>query len=111
MNTAKIRELNDKLRHNLFSPNGHGKVILTASVSAMPHQDLFALLCLVGCFEDFNESNDPYQEHEFGALDFKKTRYFFKIDYYAPDLLSGSIDPSDPKQTCRVLTIMRAEEY
>jgi Protein of unknown function (DUF3768) len=57
----------------------------------------------------------PYGEHDFGAFTFdhegESLRIFWKIDYYAPDLLHGSEDPADPAQTIRVLTIMLAEEY
>jgi Protein of unknown function (DUF3768) len=35
----------------------------------------------------------------------------FKIDYYDPSLTDGSADPSDPAQTCRVLSIMLASDY
>jgi hypothetical protein len=33
------------------------------------------------------------------------------IDYYAPDMESGSEDPADPDKTMRIMTIMRADEY
>ena len=35
----------------------------------------------------------------------------FKIDYYDRDLLGGSEDPGNPHATCRVMTVMLAEEY
>jgi Protein of unknown function (DUF3768) len=41
----------------------------------------------------------------------RANKIFWKIDYFAPDMESGSADPADPKQTVRVLTIMLASEY
>ena len=96
MDNKTIRELNDKLRHNIFSPNKYGKVVLTNGVSDLSKEDLFELLCRVRDFNDFNEGNDPYQEHDFGRVDFKGVKYFFKIDYYPH---------------CHILTVMLAEEY
>jgi hypothetical protein len=109
--TARVRELNDTLRRNILSPIALGEVVLTAGVAALKDDDRFALLDAVCCFEDFDESNDPYGEHDFGAVKFKGEKYFFKIDYYDNNLEFHSPDKSDQKLTRRVLTIMRADEY
>jgi hypothetical protein len=59
----------------------------------------------------FNADNDPEGEHDFGALQMADDNLFWKIDYYALDLNSGSPDPSDNSVTTRVLTVMLASEY
>ena len=69
------------------------------------------MLLAVQSFSDFTKDNDPYGEHDFGSFELEGERYFFKIDYYAPDLDGGSEDPADSANTTRVLTIMRADEY
>ena len=62
-------------------------------------------------FDAFDENNDPYNEHDFGAFDYKGKRIFWKIDYYDQKFLYLSPDVSNPRVTNRVLTIMYAEEY
>ena len=107
----KICALNDIFRRNIFAASALGEAGLTAGVSALSDTDRFALLEEVRCFEDFDEDHDPYGEHDFGAIDFKGERYFFKFDYYDNALRANSSDAADTSLTRRVLTIMRADEY
>ena len=106
-----VRELNDALRRNIFSPVALGEVFLTAGVAALSDEARFALVDEVRCLEDFTPDNDPYGEHDFGRIDLRGGRYFWKIDYYDLGLKFHSPDKSNPALTRRVLTIMRADEY
>ena len=104
---AAVRALNDAFRKSFIG----GVVMMTAGVAALPDIDRRALLRSVRAFEAFDSGNDPHSEHDFGAIDQDGARYFWKIEYYGADFAAGSSDPTDPLQTRRVLTIMRAEEY
>jgi arylsulfatase A-like enzyme len=88
-----------------------GKLVQTQGISALPQAEQSAIREKVETFSDFTEGNDPYGERDFGAFEHDGQRVFWKIDYYAPDLMHGSENPADPKQTVRVLTIMLAQEY
>ena len=103
----RIRELNDAFRQTFTG----GKVVMTDGVAALSPSDLAQLLERVRRFDEFTTDNDPHGEHDFGSLDLSGQTYFFKVDYYAPDMDGGSEDPADPTKTTRVLTIMRADEY
>ncbi|MBB4200753.1 hypothetical protein GGD83_004582 [Rhodoblastus sphagnicola] len=105
---ARVRELNDAFRK---APHSRGKVCLTRSIAALPLSAQLAILHRVMNFDAFTEDNDPYQEHNFGAIEFDGEKIFWKIDYYDLACEYGSDDPSDPAQTTRVMTIMRANEY
>ena len=59
----------------------------------------------------FDRRDDPYGERDFGAFEHSGQRFFFKIDYYDPDLLCGSDDPTNPELTQRVCTVMLASDY
>jgi hypothetical protein len=107
-NTKKIAELNDLCRKAMGII---GKVFQTSGISALPPAEQSKIREKVENFNDFNEDNDPYGEHDFGAFEHEGQKIFWKIDYYAPDMMHGSEDPADPSQTVRVLTIMLAEEY
>ena len=102
---AKIRALNDQFRRTF---NG-GAICITRAVSE--RCDVSAVLAAVQAFDTFNEANDPFREHDFGALDFEGETIFWKIDFYSNDMQHGSPDASDPSVTQRILTVLLAEEY
>ena len=103
----RIRGLND-----LFRETGIGGItVITQGVQALPEDDRQKLCSLVRRFNSFAQGNDPYEEHDHGAIGYNGERYFWKIDYYDKAVRYGSEDPADPDQTTRVLTIMQACEY
>ncbi len=106
--TSKIAELNDLCRTAMGVA---GKLFQTAGINALPPADQSAIREKVETFDAFTPDNDPHGERDFGAFEHNGNRIFWKIDYYAPDMQHGSEDPSDPRQTVRVLTIMLASEY
>jgi hypothetical protein len=103
----RIRLLNDHLRTTFVG----GKIMLTAGVDALSDEAKAMVLSKVRTFAYFNGDNDPHGEHDFGSFKLEGVTYFFKLDYYSPDMEAGSEDPADPEKTTRVLTIMRADEY
>jgi hypothetical protein len=106
-NSDRIRLLNDNFRTTFVG----GRVVLTQGVSEMSMDERARILLAVQSFKDFDSGNDPHGEHDFGSFELAGETYFFKVDYYSPDLQGGSEDPADPGKTTRVLTIMRADEY
>lgn len=105
--TLRIRNLNDALRATLHG----GRIMLTAGVDALGPAVAAQLISLLRSYDQFDEGNDPYGEHDFGAFEYGGQKFFWKIDYYDPSLCFGSADPADPAKTTRVLTLMLAEEY
>jgi hypothetical protein len=105
--TERIRALNDELRRNL--PNGHA--VITVGVAALGPEAVARIIKTISVYDKFCHANDPYGEHDFGALEVDGQVIFFKIDYYDPSFTYHSDDPEDPSITHRVITIMLAEEY
>jgi hypothetical protein len=105
--TARIRALNDELRQRLTG----GMAVITTGVAALGPEAVARIVKTIEVYDDFCHANDPHEEHDFGAFDADGKRVFFKIDYYDSTLAVHSPDPSDPKVTKRVITIMLAEEY
>ena len=98
--TPSLADLNDAFR-KACTP------FLTPGVMFLP--DVPGLVQAVRDSDDFNPDNDPYGEHDFGALSWHDERVFWKIDYYDQQLQYGC-DPRDPDGQ-RLLTILLASEY
>ena len=107
VDVSRIRDLNDQLRRSL---NG-GILVMTRGIIDLGAKRQMAILTAIAAFNDFSSDNDPYGEHDFGALTVEGERIFFKIDYLDRSLTGHSPDPADPTVTARVLTVMLAEEY
>ena len=107
VNVSPIRALNDAFRRSLTG----GVLMMTRGVIALGLTRQLRILEAVAAFDAFDSDNDPYGEHDFGALEVEGKRILFKIEYYDRALTGHSPDPADPSVTTRVLTIMLAEEY
>lgn len=105
---TEIRTLNDAFR---MRGEGYGSTLLTVGVQALGGAAIAQILNAIRCYDSFSADEDPYNEHDFGVLNWRGTRIFWKIDYYDRSVRYGSEDPTDPKVTHRAMTIMRADEY
>ncbi len=121
---ATIRRLNDAARER---PGSASIAHVTSGFRSLPHADRFAALAAIVAFTKFDGDNDPYGEHDFGAIyrlaagawtqdrpDDEKAitqTVFWKVDCYDNALTFGSEAPWDEAQTKRVLTVMLANEY
>lgn len=103
-----IAQLNDRFRqgdHTL------GHVYTTQLVKGLSSEEQQELFRLVRTFNDFNEDNDLWQEHDYGRIEFQGEQYLWKIDYFDNNLEYSSDAPGDPKVTTRFLTLMHSSEY
>jgi Protein of unknown function (DUF3768) len=114
----KIAEQNDLFRTKFYIPyfdlRPAGHMFCTGGIASLSPEMQIRIWMAVAKFTDFPEGDDPYGEHDFGAIDMVGVgeKIFWKIDYYADkSCTSGSEDPSDPARTFRVLTIMLASEW
>lgn len=106
---AKISQLNDEFRRSMRPELG--QCVMTSGVAELPDLERIAVIQKARLFDEFNEQNDPYGEHDFGSFSVGDLKLFFKIDYYDKTLEWGSEDPADPDKTTRVMTLMLASEY
>lgn len=104
----RVRELNDRLRRD---GQGRGSVMVTVGLRQRGTDFMLRAVATVRAFDAFTEDNDPWGEHDFGAVEVDGEKVFWKIDYFTPDLTAGSANPANEGETHRVLTIMLAREY
>ena len=104
----KIAKLNDLSRKDMGI---RCKLVLTEGIQRLSYEDQLDIMEEVELYNDFTPDNDPYGERDFGNFEHNGKKIYWKIDYYAPDMMYGSADPSSPHMTRRVLTIMLASEY
>lgn len=105
--SKRIRELNDAFRTTGLG----GTIVMTRGVSELGETLVGQIANAVKAFDTFTPDNDPYGEHDFGDFEVEDQKLYWKIDYYANDMMHGSNDASDPEITKRVLTIMLRDEY
>lgn len=103
----QIARLNDLFRRSFSG----GRVMTTDGAQSLGPELLAEALNAVRCFNQFDQLNDPHNEHDFGRIDVGGYELFWKIDYYDATLTFHSPDAADPNRTVRVLTLMLAEEY
>lgn len=101
--TARIRELNDRLRRT----GKGGQVVISAGVAALPAKHRAEALQAVRGYDEFDEPDD---EHDLGFVIIPGPCFVFEIKSFDLAMQEPSPDPADPAVTCRVLTIMLADE-
>lgn len=107
-NHQRIRELNDRFRCEGL---GRGSIMLTLGIQEKGSEFAVAAIKAVREFDQFSKANDPWGDHDFGALEVEGEKVIFKLDYYDLSLQQGSENPANEGCTHRVLTIMIASEY
>ena len=85
-NPTKIAALNDAARKSFSGC----RVYMTPGVQALYQTQ--AIAARVQAYDDFNERNDPYGEHDFGSFEFCGETIFWKIEYYDLDFQMHSLD-------------------
>ncbi|NMN89876.1 hypothetical protein FHT17_004809 [Novosphingobium sp. SG916] len=114
---GQVAALNDQMRARLDSP-APNIVLMTAGILAMVDADpatsiakQIELAAIVAGYDAFSEDNNPHGERDFGDFEWQGVTCYWKIDYYDRNADCASPDPADPAVTCRLLTILRADEY
>ena len=96
--------LNDLFRKS-FGMTGAGRVVMTSGVDQLSEESKAKIFLAVRDFDDFDDGNDPYGEHDFGVIELAdQPKIYWKVDYYDANFEFGG-------DVNRLLTILLAEEY
>jgi hypothetical protein len=107
MMTQSVSVLNDETRMTL----SNGLVILAEGVRQLSDDHKTQVIKKVRNYDDFSDKTDPDGDHSCGSfklVDIPEVSW--KIEYYGPDMITASDDPSDRSKTRRVLKIMLTKE-
>ena len=97
---GEIAQKYDALRKSIPKVSSPNLLVITSGVNALSIEAVADILTSVKEFDSFNEDNDPYGEHDFGAFDYEGQKIFWKIDNH-----------NGQEGYNLVLTVMLAEEY
>ena len=96
--------LNDIFRKSL-GMTGAGRVVMTSGVDGLSDEIRTKVLLAVRDYDNFDDGNDPYGEHDFGVIELTgQAKIYWKIDYYDANFEYGG-------DVNRLLTILLADEY
>ena len=111
-----LSEQNDQFRNNKYllisSKTDKGKYVISEGIKALPVFIKVNICSAVASYNNFNEDNDPYGEHNYGEIELfgNSIKVIWRIDYFEDETMhSGAEDPE--KKCYRLLTIMLADEY
>ena len=90
-----------------------GRMHVTRSLAEAEDGFMDEAVKATGEFDVFEPENDPDGCHDFGAVDIRGQKVFWKIDLYEADsdFRYGAETPDNPATTVRVLTIMMASDW
>ena len=96
--------LNDVFRKSL-GLTGAGRVVMTSGVEGLSDEIKTKVLLAVRDYDNFDDGNDPYGEHDFGVIELAdQPKIYWKIDYHDANFEYGG-------DVNRLLTILLASEY
>jgi len=104
-----IQQLNDAFRTSLSADLG--RIVMTSGVAHLDPETIVLILDATRTYDQFDESVDPYGQHDMGRFTVRGEDYYWKIDHYDRNFARYSPDPANTSVTIPVLTIMSVDEY